>query len=136
MKTKATGHLIDELWVLHIYEFGQIYSPGRGGFSSYEEMCKYCKDNDLDLVESFDYNEDEPNPPYIVCWVEKHVDPMDYNDVEYVDKYKPFIETPNNKYAAKIFYAALEEFIEDEERGVSLYSANLCEVIQSTDYIC
>lgn len=61
------------------------------------------------------------NKQYIVCWV--HTTPANKQK----DHYQPFIDYNDNYSAAKKFYNSLLE-------RDNVYSANLCEIVESTDY--
>lgn len=115
---QVTAHLIDELYELYDESGGAMYTEG--SFSSYEDVEAFCKDNDLFLVDVFMYDSDEPNPPYIVCWC----------DSDGASYYKSFTDHESNKYSAKLYYDNLVKSRSD------LYSANLCQIIESTDYTC
>ena len=124
---KVTACFINELYELY-EESGAPYDVDHS-FTSYEELCNFCEDNDLDLTNVTNLD-DEDNPSYIVCWVTKKVTPQKYGDlVEHTDHYKVFTDAVFNMNAAMNFYNGL---VEEEDT----YSANVCQVIRSTDYAC
>ena len=64
------------------------------------------------------------NKKYLVAYIIDNIhNPLEHNK----DQYAAFIDTDDNLKNAKEFYQVL---LLDED----LYSANLCEIIKSTDY--
>jgi hypothetical protein len=74
---------------------------------------------------------------YLVAYVIKAVE--DQFNIEYIEEYKIFSDRDNNKKEAKEFYKKLlaEDFSElmipKTDRHLSLWNANICKIIKSTD---
>ena len=64
------------------------------------------------------------NKKYLVAYVITTT--IDFMDINH-DHYKVFIDYDDNKLVAQIFY---EKLLLDEDT----YSANICEILESTDY--
>lgn len=76
---------------------------------------------------------------YIVCWVEQRN--LQNGGTDMIDHYEVFndgLTTEENRVKAKAKY---DELVEDEKKvlpknatGSTVWSANMCKVIKSTDY--